>query len=128
LHTVRHVNGLILWANTHLLFWLSLLPFATAFMGENNFAKIPTAVYGVALLMPAIAYLLLQKTIIRSQGADSTLAKAVGEDMKGKISLALYVAAIFLAFVDPSIAHGLYVLVALMWFVPDQRIENTLGS
>ena len=104
LYTVNQVDGLILWANTHLLFWLSLVPFATAWMGENHFAKLPTAVYGVALLMPAIAYLLLQKAILRREGQDSTLAKALGRDIKGKISPALYVTAIALSFVDPIIA------------------------
>ena len=124
MHTVTHVNGSILWANTHLLFWLSLIPFATGWMGENHFAKLPTALYGVALLMPAIAYYILQSLIVRQQGAGSVLAKALGRDVKGKISPLIYVAAIPLAFVSPWIATALYVLVALIWLVPDSRIER----
>jgi uncharacterized membrane protein len=126
LYTVNRVDGLILWANTHLLFWLSLVPFATAWMGENHFAKLPTAVYGVALLMPAIAYLLLQKAIIRREGQDSRLARALGRDIKGKISPFLYVTAIALSFVDPLIAGIIYVSVAVMWLIPDRRIERVL--
>jgi uncharacterized membrane protein len=126
MHTVAHVNGLILWANTHLLFWLSLIPFATGWMGENHFAPLPTAVYGVALLMPAAAYYLLQLAIVRNQGSNSTLATAIGRDMKGKISPILYAAAIPLAFVSPWISCGIYVLVALIWLIPDRRIEKTV--
>jgi uncharacterized membrane protein len=126
MHTVTHVNGLILWANTHLLFWLSLVPFATGWMGENHFAPLPTAVYGVTLLMPAAAYYLLQLAIVRNQGSNSTLAKAIGRDIKGKISPALYIAAIPLAFVSPWISCGIYVLVALMWLIPDRRIEKAI--
>jgi len=128
LYTVNRVDGLILWANTHLLFWLSLVPFATAWMGENHFAKLPTAVYGVALLMPAIAYILLQKAILRREGQDSTLAKALGRDFKGKISPVLYVTAIALSFVDPQIAGIIYVSVAVMWLIPDRRIERALAE
>ncbi len=128
LYTVTRVDGLILWANTHLLFWLSLVPFATAWMGENHFAKLPTAVYGVALLMPAIAYYLLQKAILRREGQASTLAKALGRDIKGKISPFLYLAAIVLAFVDPLIAGIIYVSVAVMWLIPDRRIERALAE
>jgi len=128
LYTVNKVDGLILWANTHLLFWLSLVPFATAWMGENHFAKLPTAVYGVALLMPAIAYYLLQKAILRREGQDSTLAKALGRDFKGKISPVLYVTAIGLSFVDPLIAGIIYVSVAVMWLIPDRRIERALAE
>ena len=128
LYTVNRVDGLILWANTHLLFWLSLVPFATAWMGENHFAKLPTAVYGVALLMPAIAYLLLQKAILRREGHDSTLAKALGRDIKGKISPGLYITAIALSFVDPLIAGVIYVSVAVMWLIPDRRIERALAE
>ena len=128
LYTVNRVDGLILWANTHLLFWLSLVPFATAWMGENNFAKLPTAVYGIALLMPAIAYYLLQKAILRREGQDSTLAKALGRDIKGKISPILYVTAIVLSFVNPFIAGAIYVMVAIMWLVPDRRIERALAE
>ena len=126
MHTVTLVNGLILWANTHLLFWLSLVPFATGWMGENHFAPLPTAAYGVTLLMPAAAYYLLQLAIVRNQGRNSTLAKAIGRDLKGKISPVLYIAAIPLAFVSPWISCGIYVLVALMWLIPDRRIERML--
>jgi len=127
LHTVARVDGLILWANSHLLFWLSLIPAATAWMGENFSAPVPTAVYGGVLLMPAIAYYLLQKAIVHRQGARSVLAKALGSDIKGKISPILYVAGIMLAFVSPWISIAIYALVAVMWLVPDRRIENTLG-
>ena len=126
LHTVARVDGLILWANCHLLFWLSLIPAATAWMGENFLASIPTAVYGGVLLMPAIAYFLLQKAIMRKQGAHSVLASALGSDIKGKISPILYVAGIVVAFVNPWLSIAVYVLVAVMWLVPDRRIENTL--
>ncbi|HWI27979.1 MAG TPA: TMEM175 family protein [Stellaceae bacterium] len=124
LHTVARVDGLILWANSHLLFWLSLVPFATGFMGENAFGQLPTAVYGVSLLTSAIAYLLLQRAITRKHGEGATLAKALGRDFKGKISPLIYLAAIPLAFLSPWIAIALYVLVALMWLVPDRRIER----
>jgi len=126
LHTVSRVDALILWANSFLLFWLSLIPAATAWMGENFLAAIPTAVYGVALLMPAIAYYLLQKAIVHQQGAHSVLAHALGGDIKGKLSPLLYCAAIILAFVSPWISIALYVLVAVMWLVPDRRIEKVL--
>jgi len=126
LHTVSRVDALILWANSFLLFWLSLIPAATAWMGENFLAAIPTAVYGVALLMPAIAYYLLQKAIVHQQGAHSVLAHALGGDIKGKLSPLLYCAAIALAFVSPWISIALYVLVAVMWLVPDRRIEKVL--
>jgi uncharacterized membrane protein len=124
LHTVQKVNGLILWANMHLLFWLSLIPFATAWTGENHFTTLPTAVYGFALLMPSVAYALLEKAILRSHGPDSLLAQALGPDFKGKLSPPLYAAGIGLAFVHPWIADALYVLVALMWLIPDRRIEK----
>jgi uncharacterized membrane protein len=126
LHTVTKVDGLILWANSHLLFWLSLVPFTTGWMGENYFAPLPTAIYGVSLLMPAIAYYLLQMAITRKHGAQSLLAKALGRDLKGKISPLLYLAAIGLAFVCPWISIALYTLVAVMWLVPDRRIENAI--
>ena len=126
LHTVTRVDGLILWANMHLLFWLSLTPFATGWMGENDFAPLPTAVYGVALLMPAIAYYLLQKAITRTHGMASTLAKALGSDIKGKISLLFYIAAILLALASPWISLALYTLVALIWLIPDRRIEHAI--
>ncbi|HEY1301886.1 MAG TPA: TMEM175 family protein [Stellaceae bacterium] len=127
LHTVSRVDGLILWANAHLLFWLSLTPFTTGWMGENHFARLPTALYGASLLLPAVAYWLLQKAIIRSQGEQSTLKRAIGRDFKGKISPVLYAAAIVLAFASPLISLALYTLVALVWLVPDRRIERALG-
>ena len=127
LNTVTRVDGRILWANSNLLFWLTLIPAATAWMGENFLAPIPTAVYGGVLLMPAIAYFVLQKAIVRKQGAHSVLASALGSDVKGKISPLLYAAAIPLAFVSPWLSVTIYVLVALMWLVPDRRIENALG-
>ena len=126
LHTVARVDGLILWANSCLLFCLSLIPVATAWMGENFLAAVPTAVYGIILLLPAIAYLLLQKAIVRKQGAHSILATALGADFKGKISAMLYAAAIALAFVAPWASILIYVLVAVMWLIPDRRIENVL--
>jgi uncharacterized membrane protein len=126
IHMVTHVNGAILWANTFLLFWLSLVPFATAWIGENQFAKLPTAIYGVALLMPALSYYLLQKTIIWTQGTNSILARALGKDIKGRISPLLYLTAILAAFLSPWLSNAIYVFVALMWLVPDRRIENVL--
>ena len=128
LHLTTQVNGAMLWANLHLLFWLSLTPFVTAWMGENHFAAAPTALYGVVLLMAALAYWVLQRTIIVAQGEASPLAAAVGKDMKGKISPLLYAIAIPSAFVSPWIAGGLYAFVALMWLVPDRRIERHLGD
>jgi uncharacterized membrane protein len=128
LHTCERVNGTILWANTHLLFWLSLIPFATAWLGENNVAPLPTAVYGVALLMPAIAYYLLQTAIVRVNGADSSLAKALGADIKGKISPVIYVVGIALAFISPWLSMAMYTLVALIWLIPDRRIEKALAE
>lgn len=124
LHTVTNVKGGILWANLHLLFWLSLTPFATGWMGENHFAKTPTAVYGFVLLMCAISYFILQTTIIKSQGKQSLLAKAIGRDLKGKASPILYVIAIMTVFYHTKIAQVIYLLVALMWLIPDKRIEN----
>jgi uncharacterized membrane protein len=128
LHTVTRVDGTILWANSHLLFWLSLIPAATAWMGENLLAPLPTAVYGAVLLMPAIAYYLLQKAIVRKQGAHSVLATALGSDMKGRLSPVFYIAGIALAFVTPWLSILIYVLVAVMWLIPDRRIENILGE
>jgi uncharacterized membrane protein len=124
LHTVARVHGGILWANLHLLFWLSLFPFATGWMGENHFAPLPTAVYGSVLLLAAIAYTILQTAIIASQGDGSLLARAVGRDAKGKLSIVLYAVAIPLAFVHQAISLLLYVAVACMWLVPDRRIER----
>jgi uncharacterized membrane protein len=126
LHTVTRVDGLILWANSHLLFWLSLVPAATGWMGENFLAPLPTAVYGVSLLMPATAYYLLQKTIVHQQGEHSVLASALGRDIKGKLSPLLYAAAVVLAFVNAWLSIAIYALVAVMWLVPDRRIEKVL--
>lgn len=126
LHASRRVNGSIMWANSHLLFWLSLVPFATGWMGENNFAPAPTALYGVVLLMAAIAYWILQRAIMREHGDDSLLAEAVGLDLKGKLSPLLYVIAIISTFFQQWIAQALYVLVALIWLLPDPRIERTV--
>ena len=127
LHMAEGINGKILWANLHLLFWLSLTPFVTAWMGENRAAPLPTAVYGAVLLCAAIAYTILQGAIIAMQGPDSKLRAAVSGDVKGKISILCYVAAIPLAFVDRRISIALYVIVALTWLVPDPRIESRLG-
>jgi uncharacterized membrane protein len=126
LHTVTRVDGLILWANSHLLFWLSLVPAATAWMGDNFLQPLPTAVYGGVLLMPGVGYSLLELAIIRRHGADSVLAEAIGRDVKGKISLVFYAAGIVLAFFAPVLSIALYVLVAVIWFVPDRRIEKAL--
>jgi uncharacterized membrane protein len=128
LYTVSRVNGTILWANMHLLFWLSLIPFATAWAGENHFAPVPTAVYGIAFLMPGCAYYLLKEAMIRLEGPDSTLARALGRDLKGKISLVFYAAGVALAFVNPWLAIAVYLLVALMWLIPDRRIERTIAA
>jgi uncharacterized membrane protein len=128
LHATHKVTGPMLWANLHLLFWLSLVPFVTGWMGENHFAPLPCALYGVVLLMAAIAYFILQQLIIASQGPDSILKKAVGGDWKGKLSPVFYILAIPLAFVSEWISMSLYVLVALIWLVPDRRIEHALAS
>src|ERR1043166_633529 len=125
-HSTKYVTGGILWANLHLLFWLSLFPFTTAWMGENHLAPVPTAVYGFVLLMAAIAYYVLQRTIIAQQGPGSVLAAAIGDDCKGKLPPLLYLIAIPLSFVSPWIASGLYLFVALLWLVPDRRIERAL--
>jgi uncharacterized membrane protein len=126
LHTVHTVSGGILWANLHLLFWLSLVPFVTAWMGENHFAPVPSAIYGVVLLLAAIAYVILQQVIIASQGADSVLKRAVGGDWKGKVSPVLYLLAIVSTAFSQRIAVSLYAIVALIWLVPDRRIERAL--
>lgn len=128
LHTAHSVTGPILWANLHLLFWLSLFPFVTGWMGENHFAAMPSAVYGVVLFMAAVAYWILEQTIITSQGSDSLLRGALGSDWKGKASPVAYAVAVVLAFWSPSLAQGLYVLVALIWLIPDQRIEKALAG
>jgi uncharacterized membrane protein len=126
LHASHRVTGGMLWANLHLLFWLSLIPFTTAFMGENHFAPLPSALYGVVLLMAAIAYFILQQTIIASQGRDSLLKKAIGSDWKGRLSPASYAVAIPVAFWSPWLAQAIYVAIALIWLVPDRRIEHVL--
>jgi uncharacterized membrane protein len=126
LQAIRHVNGRILWANLHLLFWLSLIPFGTDWMGRNHFAATPVAIYGVVLFFAALAYLILTITLIAHHGRDSTLAIAIGRDLKGKISLVFYAVAIPLAFVNSWLACLIYTLIALMWLIPDRRIEKTL--
>jgi uncharacterized membrane protein len=124
LQATRRVNGAVLWANLHLLFWLSLFPFFTGWMGENDFAKLPTASYGVVLFMAGVAFYILKTTIIAAQVEDTALAEALGRDVKGKISPVIYAVAIPLAFVNRWIAVALYVVTALMWLVPDRRIES----
>jgi uncharacterized membrane protein len=128
LHTCKKVTGPILWANLHLLFWLSLFPFATGWMGENHFAAAPSAFYGVILLMAALAYWILQQIIIKSQGRESLLKKAIGSDWKGKTSPLIYMIAIPTAFLSHWISQSLYVMVALVWLVPDRRIEKVLAG
>ena len=128
LQTCSTISGSILWANLHLLFWLSLVPFTTAWMGENNFAAAPTTLYGVALLMAAIAYFILQQVIIASQGKNSMLKRAIGNDVKGKISPVFYIIAILFSFWFQWISIGLYVLVAIIWLVPDKRIERIMQN
>lgn len=128
LQAVHHVNGRVLWANLHLLFWLSLTPFVTSWMGENHFAAWPVALYGAVLLFAGCAYFVLTRALIACHGEDSALAVAVGRDFKGKISLVVYAVAIPLSFVDAWVACAMYVLVAVMWLVPDRRIEKTLAD
>ncbi len=128
LQAVRQINGSILWANMNLLFWLSLIPFATGWMGENHFGTWPVALYGMDLLLTGFAYVILTRTLIIYQGVDSTLATAVGRDFKGKVSLVLYAVAISLSFVNSWFACALYVLVAAMWLIPDRRIEKALAG
>ena len=128
LQATAQINGKILWANLHLLFWLSLIPFVTGWMGENHFAPLPTAIYGVVLLFAAVAYTILQNLIVAHHGANSKLEAAVERDVKGKLSLVFYVMAIPLAFVHQWLSDGLYVLVALMWLIPDRRIESKLNQ
>jgi len=127
LQAADRVNGRILWANLHLLFWMSLIPFVTGWMGENQFAMVPTSAYGIVLLAAAVAYRILQAGIVSCHGAGSRLREAVGSDMKGKVSVGMYVAAIPLAFVSRWIAIALYVVVALMWLIPDRRIESKVA-
>lgn len=126
LHAVKEVNGLSLWANLHLLFWLSLIPFVTAWMGENHFTKWPVVLYGVVLFMCAIAYTMLSKLRIRNQGKNEKLARAFGKDEKGKLSLLLYLVGIAAAFLSQTISLTLYTIVALIWFIPDRRIEKVM--
>jgi uncharacterized membrane protein len=128
LHVCTRVTGSVLWANLHLLFWLSLVPFATAWMGEEHLAPVPTALYGGVLMMAGIAYFILKTTLISAQGPGSRLEAALGSDFKGKISVVIYLVAVALSFVDTRIAAALYVGVALMWLVPDRRIERELGN
>ncbi len=127
-HSCKHVSAAILWANLHLLFWLSLFPFSTAWIGENHAASTPMAFYGFVLLMAAIAYYLLQRAIIAREGRDSILAQALGSDWKGKLSPIIYIAAMPLAYLNPWLSGALYISVALLWFVPDRRIERALQS
>jgi uncharacterized membrane protein len=126
LHAVRQVRGTALWANLHFLFWLSIIPFVTSWMGENRFEQWPVALYGIILVMNSIAYVILAAVLVKQAGPESTLAKAMGKDRKGKASLGIYVVAVALAFVDPRISLALYTLVAVIWFIPDTRIEKVL--
>jgi uncharacterized membrane protein len=128
LHAANHVTGAILWANLHMLFWLSLIPFVTGWMGENNFAGLPVALYGFVQLMAGFAFFILAQSLVATHGKDSALAKAIGRDFKGKASLAIYVVAVPLAFVSPLIAFVLYVAVAVVWIVPDRRIERAVAG
>ena len=128
IYAVDRINGAILWANLHLLFWLSLMPLATAWMGENHFTKWPVVLYGVVLVMNGFAYNLLCRMLVREAGPESPLAIALGKDWKGKLSVAVYIFAIGLAFVEPRIALGLYVTVTLTWFIPDRRIEKKVAK
>ncbi len=126
LQAVKHVDGRVLWANSHLLFWLSLIPFVTGWMGENHFAALPVSLYGAVMLFSGVAYFILAQTLLALHGKDSTLATALGRDFKGKISIVIYVAAIAISFLNSWIACAMYVAVAIMWLVPDRRIEKTL--
>ena len=128
LHTVKQVNGAILWANMHLLFWLSLIPFTTAWVGEHDFATVPVALYGFVLLMAGVAYYILARTLVAHHGKDSLIARALGADFKGKVSVLFYGIAIGLAFLSPLVAFLTYVLVAVVWLVPDRRMANVLSQ
>ena len=128
LQVTNSVNGSVLWANLYLLFWLSLLPFVTSWMGENHLAAMPTALYGFVLLMAALAYTLLARAIVANEGSESLLAKAMGKDLKGKLSLIIYLLGILLAFVNQWLAQICYITVACMWLIPDRRIENVLDG
>jgi uncharacterized membrane protein len=125
-HAVKQVRGSVLWANLHLLFWLSIIPFVTSWMGENHFSQWPVMMYGFVLVMNALAFILLSKALVVQAGPDSTIAKAVGKDRKGKISLSIYIVSVAAAFIDPRISLALYTSVALIWFIPDRRIERVL--
>lgn len=126
LQAIAHVDGKVLWANLHLLFWLSLIPFVTGWMGENHFAALPVALYGVVFLLASVAYFILVRVLIALNGRDSILAAALGRDLKGKISLAIYASAIPIAFLNSWISFGLYIIIAIIWLVPDRRIEKNL--
>ncbi len=128
LQAIEQVDGRVLWANMHLLFWLSLFPFATAGVGENHFAALPVALYGVVLLLAAVAYFILSRALIALHGRDSLLAEALGRDVKGKVSIVIYALGIPVAFVQPWISFGMYVVVAIIWLVPDRRIERNLAQ
>ena len=128
LQAAQHVNGATLWANLHLLFWLSLIPFGTAWMGENHFEAVPVALYGTLLLMCGVAYTILSRRLIAQHGPESALARAVGKDRKGLVSLVIYACAVPTAFFSPALSCALYVIVAVMWLIPDQRIERNLAS
>ena len=128
IHSLKNVNGKILWANLHLLFWLSLIPFTTAWIGEHHFASFPMMLYGIVLLMNAFAYFILQRLILIDHGKDSALSKAIGKDYKGKISVVLYLIAVFLTKYSVEISGAIYILVALIWLIPDKRIERTFNE
>ena len=128
LHAAQHVDGRVLWANLHLLFWLSLLPFVTAWMGETGFQGVPVLVYGLDLLLAAVAYFILVRALIARHGDASTLARAIGSDFKGRLSMALYAVGVVASLFDPRVSLALYVVVAVLWLVPDRRIERTLGT
>jgi uncharacterized membrane protein len=128
MHAVQHVNGYVLWANSLLLFWLSLVPFVTAWMGENHFSASPVALYGMVLLLCALAYTILLRALIRLHGKDSLLATSIGNDFKGKISVAINIAGILISFFNSWISFGLYCLVACIWFIPDKRIEKRIDN
>lgn len=128
IHSLKNVNGKILWANLHLLFWLSLIPFTTAWIGEHHFAPFPMMLYGIVLLMNALAYFILQKLILIDHGKDSVLAKAIGKDYKGKLSVVLYIIAVITTKYSVEISGAIYILVALIWLIPDKRIESTFNE
>jgi uncharacterized membrane protein len=128
IQAVKHINGKVLWANLHLLFWLSLTPFVTAWMGENNFAPVPVALYGLVLLLAGVSYYILVRVLISLHGSGSLIERALGADIKGKISIVIYTGAIVLSFFQPLVSCAIYAIVVIMWLVPDKRIENILGS